>query len=149
MPSPPAGEDQLQLGQYEELGFKVFKLCKSNYKPWAAAEQKDPQAYTKQMEMLADPLVKGWQAEDVICEVALKEGYGLNVNLEVTQANGVQKVFDSEKGQAFYICLADKIKLTDLKPLTFKKDDLFICRDIALDDETAANLSLQCRLKTI
>jgi adenine-specific DNA-methyltransferase len=29
------------------------------------------------------------------------------------------------------------------------KDDLFICRDIALDDELAANLALQCRLKTI
>jgi len=39
--------------------------------------------------------------------------------------------------------------LKDLKPLSLKKDDLLICRDIALDDETAANLSLQCRLKTI
>lgn len=25
----------------------------------------------------------------------------------------------------------------------------FICRDVALDDEAAANLALQCRLKTI
>jgi len=29
------------------------------------------------------------------------------------------------------------------------KDDLFICRDVALDDDAAANLALQCRLKTI
>jgi len=27
--------------------------------------------------------------------------------------------------------------------------NLFICRDCALDDDTAANLALQCRLKTI
>jgi hypothetical protein len=29
------------------------------------------------------------------------------------------------------------------------KDDVFICRDSALDDQLAANLALQCRLKTI
>jgi adenine-specific DNA-methyltransferase len=31
----------------------------------------------------------------------------------------------------------------------YQKDDLFICRDVAIDDKTAANLALQCRLKTI
>lgn len=29
------------------------------------------------------------------------------------------------------------------------QDDLFICRDVALSDELAANLALQCRLKTL
>jgi adenine-specific DNA-methyltransferase len=28
-------------------------------------------------------------------------------------------------------------------------EDLFVCRDVALDDSAAANLALQCRLKTI
>lgn len=142
-------EGQLKLDKPEDLGFKVFKLRESNYKQWEGAIEKDPKAYAKQMEMLADPLVKGWKEEDVLYEAALKEGYGLNIKLEETKAKGVQKVSDPDKDQAFYICLADKIKLKDVKPLELKKDDLFICRDIALDDETAANLSLQCRLKTI
>ncbi len=142
-------EGQLPLDKPEDLGFKVFKLRESNYKPWENEEGKDPKAYAKQMEMLADPLIKGWKEEDVIYEVALKEGYGLNVSLEETEAKDVQKVTDPDKSQSFYICLADKIKLKDLKALNLKKDDLFICRDIALDDEAAANLSLQCRLKTI
>ena len=30
-----------------------------------------------------------------------------------------------------------------------RKKDLFICRDTALTDELAANLALQCRLKTL
>jgi hypothetical protein len=51
--------------------------------------------------------------------------------------------------QGFYICLDDKIRLDDLKSLNLAKTDLFICRDVALDDEAAANLALQCRLKTI
>jgi adenine-specific DNA-methyltransferase len=142
-------EGQLKLEKPEDLGFKVFKLRESNYKQWDDTEQKDPKAYAKQMEMLADPLVKGWKEEDVLYEAALKEGYGLNVVVEDTDVKDVHKVSDPDKEQGFYLCLADKIKLKDIKPLNLKKDSLFICRDIALDDETAANLSLQCRLKTI
>ncbi len=135
--------------QSGDLGFKVFKLRETNYKQWDSTEQKDPKVYAKQMEMLADPLVKGWKEEDVLYEVALKEGYGLNVVVEDTNVKGIQKVSDPDKAQGFYLCLADKVKVKDVKALNLKKDDLFICRDIALDDETAANLSLQCRLKTI
>ncbi len=138
---------------FEDLGFKVFKLRESNYKPWDSTEQKDPKVYAKQMEMLADPLVKGWKEEDVLYEVALKEGYGLNIVLEdltgFGNLSGLHRVTDPDKEQGFYLCLADKVKLKDIKSINLKKDDLFICRDIALDDETAANLSLQCRLKTI
>ena len=54
-----------------------------------------------------------------------------------------------KKEQSFYICLDDSINLENLSPLNLGKDDLFICRDVALDDEAAANLALQCRLKTI
>jgi len=36
-----------------------------------------------------------------------------------------------------------------VKKLGLSKDELFVCRDVALDDEAAANLALQCRLKTI
>lgn len=142
-------EGQMQLDKPEDMGFKVFKLRESNYRQWDESEQKDPKAYAKQMEMLADPLVKGWKEEDVIYEVAIKEGFGLNIALEETETKGVQKVTDADKSQSFYISLADKVKSKELKSLNLKKDDLFICRDIALDDETAANLSLQCRLKTI
>jgi hypothetical protein len=61
----------------------------------------------------------------------------------------VQKVSDPQNGQNFYICLDDKINLKELKALNLKKDDLFICRESALDEETAADLSTECRLKTI
>lgn len=33
--------------------------------------------------------------------------------------------------------------------LSHSPDDLFVCRDIVLNDTIAANLALQCRLKTI
>ena len=81
--------------------------------------------------------------------MALKEGYGLNVTVEPTAVKEVQRVSDPDKNQSFYLTLAGKLVLQDLRPLDLKKDDLFICRGAALDDEAAANLALQCRLKTI
>ena len=137
----------------EDLGFKVFKLAESNYKQWTGVPADgSPAAYAAQVGMFADPLVDGWKPENVIYEVAVKEGYGLNCRIESVgsvKKNTVHRVTDPDKEQSFYICLDDKVRLDALKPLELKRDDLFICRDRALDDDAAANLALQCRLKTI
>jgi len=53
------------------------------------------------------------------------------------------------KKQSFFICLDNQIDLANLNGLNLSQDDTFVCRDVALDDEAAANLALQCRLKTI
>lgn len=159
---PPA-QAQLPLDARpvpEDLGFKVFKLAPSNYRQWDVAAihelpQQSPAAFAHQAELFSDPLVQGWRPENVLYEVALKEGYGLNVIVEPVgvdlrvRPETIFHVADPDKGQLFYLTLAGKIALEDLRPLDLKKDDLFICRDSALDDEAAANLALQCRLKTI
>jgi adenine-specific DNA-methyltransferase len=137
----------------EDLGFKVYKLAASNFRGWAGLEQAETEAYAEQMELFNDPLVDGWLAQDVVCEVALKEaGFGLNYKIEkVTAVNGqnVQRVSDPEKDQHFFICLDVRLELAYLKLLGLTPQDLFVCRASALDDETAANLALQCRLKVI
>jgi adenine-specific DNA-methyltransferase len=142
----------------EDLGFKVFKLAPSNYQLWRGVGEDTLDAYAEQMALFADPLVDGWTAENVIYEVALKEGYGLNCRIEpisppLTSGVGaratIYRVTDVDKEQSFTICLDNAIGLEDLSALNLDKDDLFICRDVALDDEAAANLALQCRLKTI
>jgi adenine-specific DNA-methyltransferase len=155
----------------EDLGFKVFKLAESNYKQWDGApihelaQRESPESYARQAELFADPLVEGWKPENLLYEVALKEGYGLNIVVTVIHELPPQthelplqtheltpqtwRVTDPDKGQSFYLCLANRIALKSLKPLNLHADDLFICRDAALDDEAAANLALQCRLKTI
>jgi len=136
----------------EDLGFKAFKLARSNYKQWEGLEGKETETYSKQMELHVEPLVRGWKPETVTWEVAVKEGYSLASRIEKipdSKKNTIYRVSDPEKGQSFRICLDDKIKLGDLNTLHLKRDDLFICRDAALDDEAAANLALQCRLKTI
>jgi adenine-specific DNA-methyltransferase len=147
--------DQLHLGesqQAQDLGFKVFKLAESNYKAWTGVGEKDSEAYARTMKLYTDPLVPGWKPENVIWEVVIKEGFGLNSTIEhlsEIKGNTVYQVSDPERSQSFRICLDDALKPATLKALNLSKDDLFICRDKALDDEAAANLALQCRLKTI
>jgi len=136
----------------EDLGFKVFKLSESNYRSWKGVSDKDGKTYAETMEMFTDPLVPGWKTENVVCEVALKEGYSLTCRIEELNdiaGNQVFRVTDDDRGQSFIICLDDKLTATAIKALKLKKDDLFICRDVALTDELAANLALQCNLKTI
>jgi adenine-specific DNA-methyltransferase len=135
-----------------DLGFRVFKLAESDYRQWHGLEDKDGQKYTDEMALFTDPLLPGWKPEDVIWEVALKEGYSLSSTVEPLQeikSNQVFRVTDPDRGQSFCICLDDKFNAETAKALMLGKEDLFVCRDAALTDEQAANLALQCKLKTI
>jgi len=88
----------------------------------------------------------------VIWEVALREGFSLNTRFtarDLANGNQVCDVLDPDTGQKFIICLDDQIRADFSKNCDLTQDTLLICRDIALDDSAAANLALQCRLKTI
>lgn len=136
--------------QYAEVGFRAFKLMRSNVRRWTGVEDKTPEGYLKQMEAFADTLVPGWKADDVIWEVALREGYPLTASVTPLDAPAkCWRVSDADAGRAFTICLTEHIDLAALNPLGLAKDDLFVCRDTALDDTVAANLALQCRLKVL
>jgi adenine-specific DNA-methyltransferase len=138
--------------EQEDLGFKVFKLAKSNYRPWKGRKTEDVDQYVGSLLDHIDPLVSGWKPENVIWEVAIKEGYGLNARIEPIPAgapNTVYRVTDPDKEQSFLICLDDAVSVDVTKRLELGEGDLFVCRDVALDDTAAANLALQCRLKTI
>lgn len=141
-------QKKLKQKEHEDLGFRSFNLSSSNYKPWDSTPQKTVAHYELKLEGVVDSLKPGWKAENVIYEVALKEGFSLTCSIEKLAGKAaIYKVTDGE--QSFYIDLDPHITLAALKPLNLQKDTLFICCDIALDDTTAANLALQCRLKTI
>jgi adenine-specific DNA-methyltransferase len=137
----------------EDLGFKVFKLAASHFASWVGTAERDPANYHEQMSLFVDPLRAGWTSENVLWEVAIKEGYGLNSVVEpaACAVNTVYRVVDPERDppQSFRACLDDTLHPDIAKALHLGADDLFVCRDRALDDTLAANLALQCRLKTI
>ena len=149
-------DGRLDMGgrsQPEDVGFRVFKLAESHYARWRGTAEQDADELEKQMEMFTDPLTPGWGPHNVIYEVLLKEGYSLTSRIEPVKKEGlsntVYTVTDDDREQSFMICLDDKLDPKTRRALELTKEDLFICRDVALDDELAANLALQCRLKTI
>jgi adenine-specific DNA-methyltransferase len=136
----------------EDMGFRVFGLSASNFRPWAGVKERDPDSYAKQMAWFADNLVDGWTVEKVIWEVAIKEGFGLSSRLERVDSaklNEVWRVTDADKSQSFTICLDSELNPETPSAIDLTGQDLFVCRDVALTDSLAANLSMQCRLKTI
>ena len=136
----------------EDLGFRVYRLAPSHYRPWEGVEGETPEEYAGQMALFTDPLRPGWTAAGLLWEVALREGYGLDARVEPVDAvatNAVYRVTDPDREQNFLICLDDRLHPDTPAALGLGRDDVFVCRDAALDDALAANLALQCRLKTV
>ena len=134
-----------------DVGFRVFELAASNYRTEAEIIAEDAQKYIAQLENAIDALCDGWRVEDVLYEIALKEGYPLDSPLEEVaglQTNTVFRIVAPDGTQTFHVCLDEELAETDIERLRLSKDSVFICRDIALTDTLAANLALQCRLKT-
>lgn len=136
-----------------DAGVKIFKLTESNYRSWNGVPEDAPESYSEQMRMFLDaPLIDGWIPENVIYEVAIKEGYRLESMIELVEGleqNTIFQVVSEDQRQSFYICLDEELFQGDVDKLGLTNDDLFVCRDQAMDDTKAANLALQCRLKAI
>lgn len=132
-------------------GFRAFRLTPSGIRRWTGIENPTPESYLKQMDAFADTLLSGWKAEDVVWEVALREGFAFTSTVETVgeASDKIWRVRDDEQDKAFTICLADHVELETIKTLTLTKADLFVCRDTALNDTIAANLALQCTLKVL
>ena len=61
----------------------MFKLAKPNIQQWSQDEERDPEAYGQKLALFNDPLVAGWKPENVIWEVALREGFRSEYSLRV------------------------------------------------------------------
>ena len=136
-----------------DLGVKIFELTKSNYRLWNGVAEHDPDKYEEQMDLFSSkPLLDDWVPENVIYEVAVKEGFRLDSLIEPVkdlEQNDVFLILSADKKQAFFICLDERLFKDDIDQLGLTNDDLFVCLDSALDDTKSSNLALQCRLKTI
>jgi adenine-specific DNA-methyltransferase len=136
----------------EDLGFRIFKLAESNFEEWQEADIADGASYVHQLDLYADPLLPGWKLDDVIWEVALKEGFPFSSKIERMDA-GTDSVFyrvaDPDRSHFIVVCLDDRVSIDAVRALELGKDDRFVCRDVALDDSLAANLALEFRLLTL
>lgn len=157
----PSAKADTPLKEGKDFGFKVFKLDKSNFNlkdefEFDPGEDKE-ELKKKYLEWLGmwvnEPLVRGWEKDDVIYEVILKEGLNLNSKIEQIKIkeNNFYYVKDTEQNLEFYINLEDKIDKDTIEEIRTSKyrGKMFVFLDRALTDSDKINLSTFVRLKVI
>ncbi|NJL49243.1 MAG: hypothetical protein HC929_19565 [Leptolyngbyaceae cyanobacterium SM2_5_2] len=68
-------------GKTPDLGFKVYKLDKSNFHFWQDYNGEEPQELDQQLEVFQTPLQSEWDPKAVITEIMLLEGFPLDSSL--------------------------------------------------------------------
>jgi adenine-specific DNA-methyltransferase len=152
--SLPAAEDASTTPL--DLGFKVFKLARSHFKPWTPLPPADAQTLDGLFDQHASPLVEGWTKDGLLSEILLIEGFPLDsrvIPLEAFTENVVWRVHHADVAHELFVCLDEKIQPATIERLksgaVLGREDLFICLDSALSDEAKVVLDDRLRLKVI
>jgi adenine-specific DNA-methyltransferase len=136
----------------EDLGFRVFKLGRSNYKAWRDYDGEDLDALQTLFDRFESLLVEGWQAENVLTEVMLMEGFPLDSATEPLPEfthNAVTQVSSDLVAHRLFVCLDAEVHDETIAALAMDDDDVFICLDSALTDEAKVRLEDGRRVKVI
>lgn len=139
-----------------DLGFKVLKLTRSHFKPWAPLPPTDAKTLDSLFEQNVSPLVEGWRKDGLLSEILLLEGFPLDsrvIPLEGIGENDFWRVRHEDVAHELFVCLDEKIQPATVERLKsgeiLRRDDLFICLDSALTDEAKVVLDDHLRLKVI
>lgn len=137
-----------------DLGFKVYKLARSNFKPW---ENYHGESVEKIEELFAEyvtPLVPEWRKIEngLLTEILLLEGFPLDSVITPVSAYCENRVVEISSGfheHRLIVCLDDTIEAATVKALALRENDSFVCLDSAIDTETKTRLADKGQIKTI
>ena len=130
---------QLVLEAPQDRGFRVYKLAKSNFKPWNAQTPKDAAALEKQLDLHIEHILEGRSQRDIFYEILLKSGFFLTTPIEKLALAGKQ-VF-SAAGGALMICLEPELTMEVIRAMASLKPERVVCLDagFAGNDQLKAN----------
>ena len=123
-----------------DLGFKVFKLDRSNFQIW---DSPDPDAteedIKEQLELYVDHIDPEASQEDILFEILLKSGFKPTEKVERIELAG-KTVFSIAEG-ALLICLEDEITRELINAVAEAEPMRFICLDKGFkgNDQLKAN----------
>ncbi len=144
------GKLPLETGQMREnLGFRVFKLAESNFKPWNAKLPQDAEALEKQLELYINHIRAGRISTEILYEILLKSGFPLTTPVESLVLTGKQ-IFSVADG-ALLICLEQELTMEVIRALAEQKPERVVCLDagFAGNDQLKANAVQIFRTKGI
>ena len=123
-----------------DLGFKVFKLDKSNFKIWGTEQiSPDKVSIEKQLELHIDHIDYKASQDDILYEILLKAGFELTTKIKKIKLAG--KAVYSIEGGAMLICLEKELTKEVIKAMSEKQPSRVICLDrgFANNDQLKTN----------
>ncbi len=132
------GELLLSSGSLSDLGFKAFKLDRSNFRVWDGNATGEGEL-GEQIDMHVDHLSAESSSEDVLYELLLKAGFPLTTKVQAITLAG-KEVFSIDSG-ALLICLEKEITPELIDALAEANPLQVICLDEAFkgNDQLKAN----------
>ena len=118
-----------------DLGFKVFKLSKSNFKLWDASLEKSPELIQAKLFEHIQHISPEAEQEAILYELLLKSGFELTTPIEKLTIAGLT-VFSIAEGQLL-ICLEKELTHDCLKAMAELQPTRVICLDEAFKGENA------------
>lgn len=111
-----------------DLGFKVFKLNKSNFKIWNSENvSADKKSLERQLELHIDHIDPQSSQEDILYEILLKAGFELTTRIEKIEL--FKKTVYSIEDGAMFICLEKELTKDVIKAMADKSPSRVICLD--------------------
>lgn len=150
-------EQEQQLDIHDEthssnLGGRVYKLDRSNYKAWQDYQGASVEELETLFDSIETPLVDGWKLENVLTEVMLLQGFPLDSTVTPVPGfteNQIQRIESGAVGHRLFVCLDLEIADATIEQIEFDTEDVFVCLDSALTDEAKLRLADRCTLKVI
>lgn len=137
-----------QRDQREDLGFKAFKLSRSNCFVWDPEKARDSETLVKHVDESAKGATKA-EAESLVFELMLREGFRLDAQIERIRKAKNEFFKISDDKHLLWICLEERIDNEDVRSLGLTKDDKLIVLDDSLTDTQKINLTLTARIETV
>jgi len=145
----------------QDMGFKVFRIKMSNinlgYDIYKIKHDNIEDIVKDYLEWLGawveEPLVPGWQPLDLVYEMILKEGLGLNAKIDEVKIG--KDIFYKVTGETIdkdvYMFFKEKIKKDTIHEIMQPcyRGKTFIMLDDALTDSDKINLASFVKLKTL
>jgi hypothetical protein len=136
----------------EDLGFRVLKLDRSNFKSWQDYQGESIQELETLFNKIEIPLVEGWREADLLTEILLLQGFPLDSAI-IPQAsftsNNILLVDSGACAHRLFVCLDEKIADGTISQLRLNSEDVFVCLDSALTDQSKMHLADVCNLNII
>ena len=137
----------------QDLGFKVFRLERSNFRAWTDFTGQELADFRPLLEAAESPFVAEAGDDAVLNEILLLEGFPLNSRVEQDsrfERNRVFRVTSPFSEHRLFITLDTEVwEETIDRADQLDRNDIFICLDNSLSDENKVRLADVCRLKTI